>query len=78
MASEKLAYRVDEFCAAIGIGPTSAYKYIALGTLPTIRVGRRTLIPASVVGEIVRGERVLDPVPKSTQDALDITTTNTN
>ena len=60
LSKRKLAYRVDEFCDALAIGQTTAFKYIALGKIPVIKVGRRTLIPASVLHEIIRGERVLD------------------
>jgi excisionase family DNA binding protein len=60
LAKRKLAYRVDEFCDALAISRTTVYKYISQNKIPVIKVGTRTLIPTSVLHEIIRGERVLD------------------
>jgi excisionase family DNA binding protein len=43
--NEPLAYRVNEFCRVIGLGRTSVYGLIADGTLPTVKIRGRRLIP---------------------------------
>ena len=42
--SNKLAYSVNEACAATGIGRTSLYELIAKGQLKTLKAARRRLI----------------------------------
>lgn len=44
--AEKLGYSVAEACAALSIGKTSLYTLIAVGQLPKVRIGGRTIIPA--------------------------------
>jgi excisionase family DNA binding protein len=41
----RLAYRIDDFCRAIGLGRTKVYALIADGTLRTVVVGGRRLVP---------------------------------
>ncbi|MEO3385106.1 DNA-binding protein [Mesorhizobium sp. CAU 1741] len=42
----KVAYRINEFCAAFGVGKSLVFEEIAAGRLRTKKAGRRTLIPA--------------------------------
>ena len=42
--AEKRAFRINEFCAAYGIGRTTTYKLIKTGKLRSIVVGGRRLI----------------------------------
>jgi len=42
--AEKSAFRINEFCAAYGIGRTTTYKLIKTGKLRSIVVGGRRLI----------------------------------
>jgi excisionase family DNA binding protein len=42
--TERLAYRVNDFCDLVGVGRTKTYELIADGTLKTVVVGRRRLI----------------------------------
>jgi excisionase family DNA binding protein len=37
---ERLAYRVPEFAASIGVSRSKAYEMIASGEVPSIRVGK--------------------------------------
>lgn len=39
--------RVDELAALLGIGRSAAYVAVRRGELPSIRVGRRVLIPTA-------------------------------
>jgi excisionase family DNA binding protein len=41
---EKRAFRIDEFCAAYGLGRTTTYKLIKAGKLRSTMVGGRRLI----------------------------------
>jgi hypothetical protein len=43
--ADRLAYSMDEFCRAAGIGRSLGYGEIAAGRLKVVRVGRRTLVP---------------------------------
>jgi len=44
-SDERLAYRVDDFCHAFGLGRTKTYELINAGVLKTVVVGGRRLIP---------------------------------
>lgn len=41
---QRKAYRVNDFCAAYGIGRTTFYEEVKDGRLPLVRVGSRTLV----------------------------------
>jgi excisionase family DNA binding protein len=41
---EKRAFRINEFCAAYGLGRTKTYELIKIGRLRTVLVGGRRLI----------------------------------
>lgn len=43
-ASHKLAYTINEFCAATGVGRTSIYEEIAAGRLKAIKAAGRRII----------------------------------
>lgn len=43
----RAAYRVDEFCKRLGIGPSTFWKYRGLGKIKTIKIGSRVLIPVA-------------------------------
>ena len=47
----RLTVTVDEAAKLLGIGRTLAYEAVRVGDLPTIRIGRRILIP---VAELIR------------------------
>ena len=42
---EKLVYSVEEAGNLLGIGRSGAYEAVRRGDIPTIRIGRRILIP---------------------------------
>lgn len=50
---EPLAYRVDEFCAAAGLGKTTVYSLIAEGKLASIKIGKRRLIPREAARALI-------------------------
>ncbi len=51
---EKRTYTVPEAAEALGIGRNAAYEAARTGQLPTIRIGKRILVP------VVALERLLD------------------
>ena len=44
-AEEKLVYTVEQAGNLLGIGRSGAYEAVRRGDIPTIRIGRRILIP---------------------------------
>ncbi len=59
MSVEKLVYTTNEFAELFGVCQMSVYNYIASGSLPILKVGKRTLITKYTVNEILQGKRVL-------------------
>ncbi|MGD0352552.1 MAG: helix-turn-helix domain-containing protein [Dehalococcoidia bacterium] len=43
--TDRLVLSVEEAAAALGIGKSTAFKYIREGKLPVKRLGRRILVP---------------------------------
>ena len=49
-----LAYRINDFVKAVGIGRTTVYKLIAEGKIRPIKVAGRVLIPANEISRLLR------------------------
>ena len=45
--SDRLTYNVEEAALLLGISRNSAYEAVRKGEIPTIRLGRRILVPVS-------------------------------
>jgi excisionase family DNA binding protein len=45
---DKRAFRVNEYCAVYGLSRATVYKLIREGTLRTVKVGGRRLVPRDV------------------------------
>jgi excisionase family DNA binding protein len=54
-ASRK-AYSVDEFCRTTGLSRSTAKRLIAEQRIRVVRVGRRVLIPASEIDQLLDAE----------------------
>ena len=54
MDSERLTMTVEEAAKALGIGRNLAYQQAADGVLPTVRIGRRLLVPREALKELLR------------------------
>ena len=52
----KLAYSVKEACLVSSLGKTTIYARIAAGHLRVVRIGGRTVIPASSLDAFLNGE----------------------
>ncbi len=67
-AKEKRTHTIEEAAAILGIGRNSAYEAAKRGEIPTIRIGRRLLVPVSALDrllEIEPGGEVSAEVPAS-------------
>ena len=60
---EKLTYNVEETGKALGLSRASAYKAVHDGIIPTIRIGRRLVVPR------VQLEKLLNGRPEGTPEA---------
>lgn len=52
----KLVYTVDEAADVLGIGRTSAYEAVRRGEIPSIRVGRRLMVPKAQLDRLLSGD----------------------
>lgn len=52
--AERLTLTVEEAADRLGIGRSLAYRMIREGTIPSIRFGRRRLVPVSRLEEVVK------------------------
>lgn len=43
------------------LGRSATYEAIRRGDIPSVRIGRKILIPVAALEEIMRGERPLEP-----------------
>ena len=59
IASERLTFTVDEVAIALGISRSSAYECAKRGEIPTVRFGRRIVVPRRAVLELL-GENDLE------------------
>ena len=53
MEIERIAVSVNEARRAIGLSRTSMYQAIRTGRIPSIRIGRRILIPVSSLAHLL-------------------------
>jgi excisionase family DNA binding protein len=49
---------VEEAAHVLGIGRSAAYQAVARGELPSLRIGRRLLVPRSALDRLLTGESV--------------------
>jgi len=54
-ANNRSVYTVRQFAALAGIGLQSAYQAARDGTIPTIRFGRRIVIPKAALDAMLNG-----------------------
>ena len=53
MEVEKKTFSVEEVAQILGIGRASAYRAIKRGEIPSIRIGRRYLVPRYAIERLV-------------------------
>lgn len=59
---EPLLMPVDQASKALGVGRTTMYELIGQGDIPTVKIGRRRLVPAAALREYVDRISDLSPV----------------
>jgi excisionase family DNA binding protein len=59
-ATARATYSVDEAAAKLGLNRNSAYAGVKAGTIPSIRVGGRLLVPKAMLDRMLGTE---DPTP---------------
>ena len=57
---ERLTLTVEESAAALGISWAFAYEAVNRGEIPSIRIGRRILVPRSALMKLVGEEGALE------------------
>jgi len=55
MSDERLTYTVEEAGKLLGIGRSAAYAAARSGELPTLRMGRRLLVPRRALEQMLDG-----------------------
>jgi excisionase family DNA binding protein len=62
----RLTMTVDQAAAALGVSRGTAYEAVKTGQLPTVRIGRRVLVPIAglhaLVGNLNIGDLAADPL----------------
>ncbi len=51
----KTTLNVDEVAVVVGIGRSAAYEAVRVGQIPSIRIGRRILVPVSALRALLEG-----------------------
>ncbi len=54
-APQRLTLTVEEAAERLGISRTLAYEAVRRGEIPSIRIGRRILVPASRLDDLLGG-----------------------
>lgn len=67
---ERMTLTVEEAARALGIGRASAYLAVKTGELPTVRIGRRLLVPRHRLDALLGCETSESPagLPDSRED----------
>jgi excisionase family DNA binding protein len=65
-AAETLVYSVEQAASALGIGRSLAFELVSRGELPTVRLGRRRVIPRHLLLDWLdsRFRASMDPAPE--------------
>ncbi len=60
---KKLTVTIDEAAVALGIGRNSAYAAARTGEIPTIKVGKRVLVPIGALEKMLNVPERKNPLP---------------
>lgn len=63
MTQEKSVYSVKEIQELFHLSKASVYNAIKAGTIPSIRIGGRVLIPKVQINRMLHGENVHQTIP---------------
>ena len=53
---ERLTYDIEEAGKILGLGRNASYEAAKRGDLPTIKIGRRLLVPKAALARLLNGE----------------------
>jgi len=53
-ASERITYTIDEAAERLGVSRNTAYEAARSGQLPTVRIGRRLLVPRAAFERLLK------------------------
>ena len=59
MEMQKLTYTVTEAAELLGIGRTAAYEAARTGQLPTVRIGKRILVPIEALSRFLENPEAM-------------------
>lgn len=65
MSEKKLAYSVMETASMLGIGKTLAYELVRKGKIPSIKLGRRIIIPRMAIENLLYNRHTQDIRPEN-------------
>lgn len=54
--SERKTYKIEEAGRLLGIGRNQAYEAAKRGDFPTLKIGRRLLVPKAALDRLLNGE----------------------
>ena len=57
--TKRITYTVEELARAIGIGRSAAYKALANGQIPALRIGKRYVVPRVAIDEWLKAAKSL-------------------
>lgn len=57
---QRKTYTVDQAAELLGIGRNTAYEAVRRGEIPTIKIGRRLLVPRTALERMLAGEGAND------------------
>ena len=57
MSIERVTYKITEAAQLLGVGRNQAYEAAARGEIPTIKIGKRLLVPKAAFDRMVGCER---------------------
>ena len=60
-ARTRLTLTVEEVAATLGISRAFAYEAVRRGEIPSIRIGRRVLVPRAALERLLDGDNALPP-----------------
>ena len=59
--TSRATYTVEEVASLLGIGRTCAYRALRLGHIPSIRIGKRYVVPRAAIGRWLGSIKSKDP-----------------
>lgn len=60
----RITMTVEEVADALGVSRSSAYEAVRAGEIPSVRVGRRILVPRAALEELLRCPQVAGGVTR--------------